>query len=82
VLVKETDGARNEEKEPDVLLSLAPQLREELAKQLIDPEQARRCCGMKTKRSFRFLRIPMKPAMHSNLKPATRSDLKPSMVAI
>jgi hypothetical protein len=28
------------------------------------------------------LRIPMKPAMHSNLKPATRSDLKPATVPI
>jgi hypothetical protein len=26
------------------------------------------------------LRIPTKPAMHSNLKPATRSDLKPAKV--
>ena len=24
------------------------------------------------------VRIPTKPAMHSNLKPATRSDLKPA----
>jgi integrase/recombinase XerD len=28
------------------------------------------------------VRIPMKPAMHSNLKPATRSDLKPAIVPI
>ena len=28
------------------------------------------------------VRIPTKPAMHSNLKPATRSDLKPAMVPI
>ena len=28
------------------------------------------------------MRIPMKPAMHSNLKPATRSDLKPAIVPI
>jgi hypothetical protein len=26
------------------------------------------------------LRIPTKPAMHSNLKPATYSDLKPASV--
>jgi hypothetical protein len=30
----------------------------------------------------RELRIPTKPAMHSNLKPATRSDLKPATVPI
>jgi len=28
------------------------------------------------------LRIPTKPAMHSNLKPATYSDLKPAGVPI
>jgi hypothetical protein len=28
------------------------------------------------------LRIPTKPAMHSNLKPATYSDLKPASVPI
>ena len=28
------------------------------------------------------VRIPMKPAMHSNLKPATRSEMKPAMVPI
>jgi hypothetical protein len=28
------------------------------------------------------LRIPMKPAMHSNRKPATCSDLKPASVPI
>jgi hypothetical protein len=28
------------------------------------------------------LRIPTKPARHSNLKPATRSDLKPAVVPI
>jgi hypothetical protein len=28
------------------------------------------------------VRIPTKPAMHSNMKPATRSDLKPAMVPI
>src|SRR5262249_38229006 len=28
------------------------------------------------------LRIPMKPARHSNMKPATRYDLKPAMVTI
>jgi hypothetical protein len=27
-----------------------------------------------------WVRIPTKPAMHSNLKPATRSDLKPARV--
>jgi hypothetical protein len=26
------------------------------------------------------LRIPMKPAMHSNLKPATHSEMKPARV--
>jgi hypothetical protein len=29
---------------------------------------------------YRWVRIPTKPAMHSNLKPATRSDLKPAGV--
>jgi hypothetical protein len=29
-----------------------------------------------------FLRIPTKPAMHSNLKPATHTDLKPATVPI
>jgi hypothetical protein len=28
------------------------------------------------------MRIPTKPAMHSNLKPATYSDLKPASVPI
>jgi hypothetical protein len=28
------------------------------------------------------LRIPTKPAMHSNMMPATRSDLKPATVPI
>jgi len=28
------------------------------------------------------LRIPTKPAMHSNLKPATYTDLKPATVPI
>jgi hypothetical protein len=28
------------------------------------------------------VRIPTKPAMHSNLKPATYSDLKPASVPI
>jgi hypothetical protein len=28
------------------------------------------------------LRIPTKPAMHSNKKPATRSEMKPAMVPI
>jgi hypothetical protein len=28
------------------------------------------------------VRIPTKPARHSNLKPATRSDLKPAVVPI
>jgi len=28
------------------------------------------------------VRIPTKPAMHSNLKPAARSDLKPAIVPI
>jgi len=31
---------------------------------------------------WRRLRIPTKPAMHSNLKPATYSDLKPAGVPI
>jgi hypothetical protein len=31
---------------------------------------------------FREVRIPTKPAMHSNLKPATYSDLKPAGVPI
>ena len=30
----------------------------------------------------RGLRIPTKPAMHSNMKPATRSDPKPATVPI
>jgi hypothetical protein len=29
-----------------------------------------------------LLRIPTKPAMHSNLKPATYTDLKPATVPI
>jgi len=29
-----------------------------------------------------MVRIPTKPAMHSNLKPAARSDLKPAIVPI
>jgi len=29
-----------------------------------------------------MLRIPTKPAMHSNLKPATYTDLKPATVPI
>ena len=29
-----------------------------------------------------FVRIPTKPAMHSNLKPATYTDLKPATVPI
>ena len=29
-----------------------------------------------------YVRIPTKPAMHSNLKPATYSDLKPASVPI
>jgi hypothetical protein len=28
------------------------------------------------------MRIPTKPAMHSNVKPATRSEMKPAMVPI
>jgi hypothetical protein len=28
------------------------------------------------------LRIPTKPARHSNMKPATRSEMKPAMVPI
>jgi hypothetical protein len=28
------------------------------------------------------MRIPTKPARHSNMKPATRTDLKPAMVPI
>jgi len=28
------------------------------------------------------VRIPMKPAMHSNLKPATHSETKPASVPI
>jgi hypothetical protein len=28
------------------------------------------------------LRIPTKPAMHSNMKPAARSEMKPAMVPI
>jgi hypothetical protein len=28
------------------------------------------------------VRIPTKPARHSNMKPATRTDLKPAMVPI
>ena len=30
----------------------------------------------------KIVRIPTKPAMHSNLKPATYSDLKPAGVPI
>jgi hypothetical protein len=30
----------------------------------------------------RMVRIPTKPAMHSNMKPATRSEMKPAMVPI
>jgi len=33
-------------------------------------------------RSIKYLRIPTKPAMHSNTKPATYSDLKPASVPI
>ena len=29
-----------------------------------------------------YVRIPTKPAMHSNLKPATYTDLKPATVPI
>jgi hypothetical protein len=28
------------------------------------------------------MRIPTKPARHSNMKPATRSEMKPAMVPI
>jgi hypothetical protein len=28
------------------------------------------------------VRIPTKPAMHSNMKPAARSEMKPAMVPI
>jgi hypothetical protein len=31
---------------------------------------------------FPGVRIPTKPAMHSNLKPATHTDLKPATVPI
>ena len=31
---------------------------------------------------MRYLRIPTKPAMHSNWKPATCSDLKPAGIPI
>jgi hypothetical protein len=33
-------------------------------------------------KALSVMRIPTKPAMHSNLKPATRSDLKPAIVPI
>jgi hypothetical protein len=34
-------------------------------------------------RTFRnSVRIPTKPARHSNMKPATRTDLKPAVVPI
>ena len=32
--------------------------------------------------SVNMVRIPTKPAMHSNLKPATYTDLKPATVPI
>jgi len=32
--------------------------------------------------SFHSVRIPTKPAMHSNLKPATCSDAKPAGIPI
>jgi hypothetical protein len=35
-----------------------------------------------TRWSNQLMRIPMKPAMHSNRKPATDSDLKPAGVPI
>jgi hypothetical protein len=38
--------------------------------------------GGKTSRSPLSLRIPTKPAMHSNTKPAAHSDLKPASVPI
>jgi len=31
---------------------------------------------------YRYVRIPTKPAMHSNLKPATCSDAKPAGIPI
>ena len=31
---------------------------------------------------FAPMRIPTKPARHSNMKPATRSEMKPAMVPI
>jgi hypothetical protein len=38
--------------------------------------------GDPVERTADGLRIPMKPAMHSNLKPATCSDPKPARVPI
>ena len=35
-----------------------------------------------TDRAVRYLRLPTKPAMHSNMKPATYSDPKPAGVPI
>ena len=36
----------------------------------------------RTMASMHYVRIPTKPAMHSNLKPATYTDLKPATVPI
>ena len=44
--------------------------------------QLRPSIAQYTKRSAAHVRIPTKPAMHSNLKPATCSDAKPAGIPI
>jgi len=49
---------------------------------MIEPDHPALPIGMQCRLLSISLRIPTKPAMHSNLKPATYSDLKPASVPI
>jgi transposase len=46
------------------------------------PEVLAKVLGLDRTTVYGWLRIPTKPAMHSNLKPATYTDLKPATVPI